>query len=355
MVRKVGSDRYDTSALIAQYALTQGLTSTHIGFVTGENFPDGIASGPYLALDGGILLLTRGTTITAPVARFLAPLAAGISLVEAIGLSKVPAGPWIFDLQAAIDAAKPGATITLAAGTYTGPFSIEYKTDLTIRGPSSAILTAKGADTLSIYQSADITLDGFTIVGDYSLTGQKCVAVAGGLLGGAFRNLTIRDAGNTGLYSNGVFKGVTISDCTITHCGDFGIVVQGGYDGVTITNVTASDFAGKLHPAHAVYLKDGQNFTIQDCDLGGAYGPGGGVSGIQVGYGASNGLVLRNTVHDSPYGIVLWGYGDSPTTGITCSGNIGQNNSVADFYEYGNAVQATWTADNVGTFRKVIN
>ena len=355
VVRKVGSDRYDTCALIAQYALTQGLTSTHIGFVTGENFPDGIASGPYLALDGGILLLAKGTAIPAPVASFLAPLATEIRLVEAIGLSKVPAGPWAFDLQAAIDAARPGAVITLAPGTYPGPFRIEFKTDLTIRGPSSAIVTAKGADTIAIHQSAGIVLDGFTIVGDYSMAGQKCVVVGGGLTGGAFRNLTIQDAGNTGLYARGVFTGVTISDCTITHCGDFGIALQEGYDGVTIANVTASDFAGKLSPAHAVYLKDGQNFTIQDCDLGGAYGPGGGVSAIQIGYGASNGQVLRNTVHDSPFGIVLWGYTGSPTTGITCSGNIGQNNSEVDFYEYGNAVQGTWTADNVGTFKKVIN
>ena len=59
------------------------------------------------------------------------------------------------------------------------------------------------------------------------------------------------------------------------------------------------------------------------------------MAALQIGYGAVNGRLLRNAVHDSPYGIGLWGDSAHPTTGITASGNIGYNNSEFDFYEYG--------------------
>ena len=57
--RRVGADSYETVALIAQYALTQGLSFAHTAIVTGDNFPDGLPMGPYLALDDGILLLAK--------------------------------------------------------------------------------------------------------------------------------------------------------------------------------------------------------------------------------------------------------------------------------------------------------
>ena len=53
LTRIVGSDRYDTSAKIAEYSLTQGLSYAHVAMVTGDNFPDALAAGPFLALDAG--------------------------------------------------------------------------------------------------------------------------------------------------------------------------------------------------------------------------------------------------------------------------------------------------------------
>ena len=35
-----------------------GLTFTHLGIATGDKFPDALASGPYLAKDDGLLLLS---------------------------------------------------------------------------------------------------------------------------------------------------------------------------------------------------------------------------------------------------------------------------------------------------------
>ncbi len=54
-----GADRYFTNANVAKWAQAYaGLTFTHTAFATGDKFPDALASGPYLAKDGGLLLLS---------------------------------------------------------------------------------------------------------------------------------------------------------------------------------------------------------------------------------------------------------------------------------------------------------
>ena len=259
-----------------------------------------------------------------------------------------------FNLQAAIDAASVGATITIPSGTHTGPFYVRKA--LTLKGTSASVLTANGDNILRIEGCSGVVLDGFTVKGVYANGSQLGVNLIN-VSSVTIRNLRVSDCGYAGIYANSTISSVTVSDCTITHCGDFGIHFHGTWNGVTISRVTASGFAGLHYPSHAIYLKgevSGKNFTIQDCDLGNSYGPGGGVSAICVGYGVTNGQILRNKVHTSPFGICLWGRTEGPTTGITCSGNVGSNNSEADFYEYGPNIQATWTSDNVGTLRKVL-
>jgi hypothetical protein len=54
-----GADRYFTNANVAAWANTYaGLTFAHTAIATGDKFPDALAAGPYLARDGGILLLS---------------------------------------------------------------------------------------------------------------------------------------------------------------------------------------------------------------------------------------------------------------------------------------------------------
>jgi len=54
-----GTDRYYTNAKVAAWAAENvGLTFDHLAFATGDKFPDALASGPYLAKDDGILLLS---------------------------------------------------------------------------------------------------------------------------------------------------------------------------------------------------------------------------------------------------------------------------------------------------------
>ncbi len=64
-VKLVGVDRYDTCGKIADYARGFGMSYSHIGLATGQNFPDALAAGPFLAADHGILLLTG--TLSVPV------------------------------------------------------------------------------------------------------------------------------------------------------------------------------------------------------------------------------------------------------------------------------------------------
>ncbi|MBN2848710.1 MAG: cell wall-binding repeat-containing protein, partial [Coriobacteriia bacterium] len=64
-VTRLGGDtRYETSAVIAGWALGQGwLDATFFGLATGENFPDALAGGAVCGYEGGPLLLTRSASL----------------------------------------------------------------------------------------------------------------------------------------------------------------------------------------------------------------------------------------------------------------------------------------------------
>lgn len=54
-----GAHRYYTNRNVAEWSHnTAGLPFTHLGVATRDKFPDALAAGPYLARDGGILLLS---------------------------------------------------------------------------------------------------------------------------------------------------------------------------------------------------------------------------------------------------------------------------------------------------------
>ncbi|OFW58163.1 MAG: hypothetical protein A2133_00610 [Actinobacteria bacterium RBG_16_64_13] len=65
--RQVGADSYETCALIAAYAVTQGMSLAHTAFASGEAFPDGLVAGAYLARDRGILLLAKDGRLPAAI------------------------------------------------------------------------------------------------------------------------------------------------------------------------------------------------------------------------------------------------------------------------------------------------
>jgi putative cell wall-binding protein len=86
VVRVSGTDAYDTCALVAEYGLEHGLKIDHVAFATGEDFPDALTAGPYLALYDGVLLLTKGDEVPPSIAALLSARAKDILTLDFIAL-----------------------------------------------------------------------------------------------------------------------------------------------------------------------------------------------------------------------------------------------------------------------------
>ncbi len=83
--RLYGDNRYETCAAIAEYARTHGASMTHLGFVLGTNFPDALASGPFLAQNNGIAVLTAPTALPSSVSNECGRWKLDINHVNIIG------------------------------------------------------------------------------------------------------------------------------------------------------------------------------------------------------------------------------------------------------------------------------
>jgi hypothetical protein len=105
----VGGDSYETCALIANYAVTQGLSFAHTAFATGEDFPDGLSAGPYLALDKGILLLAKGEQLPSVILSLFTTNLKAIRILDFIALPGL-----------AKDLASPSTATSQTATTETG-------------------------------------------------------------------------------------------------------------------------------------------------------------------------------------------------------------------------------------------
>ncbi len=91
VTRLAGSDRYATGSLIADYAVSQGLSYAHSAYVTGDNFPDALSAGPYLALDGGIALLVQQSGVPGATSTLTTTHKDEFVSVDFIGLSSTAA------------------------------------------------------------------------------------------------------------------------------------------------------------------------------------------------------------------------------------------------------------------------
>ena len=65
VVRKGGTSRYHTAALVADYGVAQGLRWDGLGLATGVSFPDALAGGAMLGSLDAVMLLTPGTSLDA--------------------------------------------------------------------------------------------------------------------------------------------------------------------------------------------------------------------------------------------------------------------------------------------------
>jgi len=121
--RIIADDRYGTSAQLAEYGLERGLNATHVVFAEGEDFPDGLAAGPYAARDGALLLLTRANILPEPIMEVLSGRVGQVSQLDFIALP---------DLAQAVKLGTAGLTIpglpaedTVTPGTTVAPQGTE--------------------------------------------------------------------------------------------------------------------------------------------------------------------------------------------------------------------------------------
>lgn len=81
IVRWAGGDRYETAAQVARESIAHGwATSDYFGVATGNNFPDALGGGALAARYGGVVLLTKPTSLS-PAAR---------SVISDLGYDTVP-------------------------------------------------------------------------------------------------------------------------------------------------------------------------------------------------------------------------------------------------------------------------
>ncbi len=314
VVRKVGVDRYDTCALIADYALGQGLSATHVAFARGDSFPDGLSAAPYLASDKGLLLLTNTTGVPAPIEEFLAPRAAGIRTLEAIGLATVPTGSWALLSQTPSpslsnqDDKQPNPETPLvvppsSTTTTTQPSSI----DVVVDAPTSSTAPPPATTTSSTSPQVSTTRTTLPVTptsalppsSNVSLPIQSPATVSPFVLrsGLTYNGLTVDAVGRTyGIYGDGL-SGTVVKNVTING-GDFGFKLGGGpvsksvsVDGLTIKDartgvyidtVQSSTFAdlnvssprdSRSNQYHALYLESNlAGITIKDSVFRGGSG-----------------------------------------------------------------------------------
>ncbi|ALJ19385.1 cell wall-binding repeat-containing protein [Microbacterium sp. No. 7] len=81
----VGSDRYETAALVAQSSIARGLVIGNYTVASGESFPDAVVAGAFAGNMGSPLLLTRAAALPASTVGVLEPSLVNSSFVVVFG------------------------------------------------------------------------------------------------------------------------------------------------------------------------------------------------------------------------------------------------------------------------------
>ena len=237
----VGYDEFDTSSCTATDNTFSGndfaITSTN-PVVSAEGNWYGDASGPSGVGNSGTGDATEGNVDFRPWC------------IDSACLATIDVVPG-WTIQSAINAADPGDTIHVAAGTYNEVLSIYKSLTLVGAGEGSTIINASASGGYGMdIMANDVNLNNFTFVGPSSnASGRYGIKVSGPA---ATRNeryefrrshdVTIQDSGRTGLDINGM-NGVTITDVTVPNTNATnkanGVALT-DVDNATLTNITTS-------------------------------------------------------------------------------------------------------------------
>ncbi|SFS18646.1 Putative cell wall binding repeat 2 [Agrococcus baldri] len=162
VTRLAGANRYETSALIAQHAFTDGAGTAFIA--TGRGFPDALAAGPVAAMQGAPILLVDGNGTASP---------ATLAALDALGATTLTVVGGIPSVATAVvDAMREGRTATRVAGANRYQTAVRINAAFPARPPTlyiaagnrfpdalaaSAVAGARGAP---LYLTPSSCLDG---------------------------------------------------------------------------------------------------------------------------------------------------------------------------------------------------
>lgn len=241
-------------------------------------------------------------------------------------------------IQDAVDAASPGDTVCVTAGTYAEQVVVDK--DLTLRGVGNPVVVPPSApgsftipenddtwepvvfayggeqtgDAVSGTETIDVTIEGFVVDG----AGRQPAAnrAAGILCRNVVGNVRENTVQNLHVGGRETFGILVYGDSTVAiHGNDVSGYERGGI---------GANGDGGAHPAPTVDVRSNVvTGTIND-----VWGP----NGIQIGFGA-DGTIIGNTVADNRYrtdlesfqsaGIILYG-----SSGITVAGNEVTNSDI---------------------------
>jgi len=160
-------------------------------------------------------------------------------------------------IQAAIDAASPGDTVTIANGTYAGSLNI-YK-NLTLRGESEVgvIIDTSGLNDYGIDVDGDLTtyFSNFTLIGPAPSTYGYGLKVSGENALTTIQHVTVKNSGRSGIDLNGL-NGVLVDDVTLIDNGGVGLALTDSSN-LTVSNITTS---GNAWGGMAIYVA-GESYT----------------------------------------------------------------------------------------------
>lgn len=210
-------------------------------------------------------------------------------------------------IQRAINARPNGGTVTIPAGTYLlraqseKDHALDLRSNITLLGAGeSTVLHSTARYPIWIRNQSDVTLEGFTLRGDKTPSGQAGIVVPSGASASrlTLKGLTISDMEFCGIFfaGNSTVTDVVIEGCTIYRCGDFGItkVAGGSSRNVLIKDCVLHDFASLRYPGHGIYLHNVTNLTVQDCEVYNVSKRQWGYSGYE--FDNCNGLVVERSV-----------------------------------------------------------